>query len=208
MSKFCEGCGAEIDDAAVKCKACADKEAQEKKAAADVASNPVKESATTKKPMNKTVLYGGIGAAALLVIVLLIVLISNLMGGFKTPINNMFKGMQKANLKTYLKAYPEFMGMDEYIDQEDMDEMLKSLEDKYGKNIKISYKILDKEKIDKDDLKSVKEKISKYYDKDVKVSQGYKVTVKSTVKGKDDSETDTDTMKVYKIDGKWYLLGL
>ena len=120
----------------------------------------------------------------------------------------MYKGMQKADLKSYLKAYPEFMGMDKYIDQDDMDDMLKSLEKEYGKNIKISYKIIDTEKIKKDDLEKVKEKVSKYYDKDVKISEGYKVTVKSTIKGKDDSETDTDDMKVYKIDGKWYILGL
>ena len=100
------------------------------------------------------------------------------------------------------------MEMDEYVDQEDMDDMLESLEEEYGKNIKISYKILDKEKIEKDDLEDVQEKIEKYYDEKVKVSAGYKVTVKSTVKGKEDSETDTDTMSVYKIDGKWYLLGL
>lgn len=207
MSKFCESCGAEIDDAAVKCQSCIDKEAQEK-AAADVANNPVKDSANTKKPMNKTLLFGGIGASVLALIIILIIIIANVAGGYKTPINNMFKGMQKANLKTYLKAFPEFMEMDEYVDQDEMDEMLESLEDEYGKNIKISYKILDKEKIDKDDLEDVQEKIEKYYDEEVKVSKGYKVTVKSTVKGKDDSESDTDTMSVYKIDGKWYLLGL
>ncbi|HOZ54600.1 MAG TPA: hypothetical protein PK993_00930 [Clostridia bacterium] len=208
MSKFCEGCGAEIDDAAVKCKDCVEKDTQEKNATAGVANEKVKDSATTKKPMNKAILFGGIGAAALAVIVLLIVLISNIFGGYKTPISNMYKGMQKADLKSYLKAYPEFMGMDKYIDQDDMDDMLKSLEKEYGKNIKISYKIIDTEKIKKDDLEKVKEKVSKYYDKDVKISEGYKVTVKSTIKGKDDSETDTDDMKVYKIDGKWYILGL
>lgn len=201
MSKFCEGCGAEIDDAAVKCETCANKNA-------DTSYDPVKDSASAKKPMNKTLLYGGIGAGVLALVVLLIVIIANISGGYKTPISNMFKGMQKANLKTYLKAYPEFMEMDEYVDQEDMDDMLESLEEEYGKNIKISYKILDKEKIEKDDLEDVQEKIEKYYDAKVKVSAGYKVTVKSTVKGKEDSETDTDTMSVYKIDGKWYLLGL
>ena len=201
MSKFCEGCGAEIDDAAVKCETCDNKNA-------DTSYDPVKDSASAKKPMNKTLLYGGIGAGVLALVVLLIVIIANISGGYKTPISNMFKGMQKANLKTYLKAYPEFMEMDEYVDQEDMDDMLESLEEEYGKNIKISYKILDKEKIEKDDLEDVQEKIEKYYDEKVKVSAGYKVTVKSTVKGKEDSETDTDTMSVYKIDGKWYLLGL
>ena len=40
----------------------------------------------------------------------------------------------------------------------------------------------------------------------IKVTAGYKLTVKLTIKGKDDKDTDTATIKVYKIGGKWCML--
>lgn len=206
MSKFCEDCGAEIDDAAVKCQACTNKGVQTSNATADVASNPIKNSASSKGSMNKTLIFGGVGIVAIIAIIIACVcLFSN---SYKTPINNMFKGMQKADLKTYLKTFPEFMEADKKFDQEYLDDLLKSYEKEYGKNIKISYKILDKEKLDEEDLEEMEEKIEKYYDEEVKVKAGYDVTVKSTIKGKKDSETSTRTVSVYKIDGKWYLLGI
>lgn len=212
MSKKCEKCGAEMEDTAVDCPNCSKvevkAEAPKKEEVKVEAKKAEVKTEKTSNPSNKKNLFIAIGAIAAVVIILIAILASVLGGGYEAPIKNMFKGMQKADLKTYLKAYPEFMGISDYVDQDDMDEMLESLEKEYGKNIKISYKVLDKEKIEKDNLEKVQKKIENYYDEKVKVTAGYKVEVKSTIKGKDDSETDTSTMKVYKIDGKWYLLSM
>jgi superfamily II DNA or RNA helicase len=114
--------------------------------------------------------------------------------------------MEKGNLKTYTKAFPDFYNDKVDLDDDDMDKLHDSLEDSYGKNIKIKYEVTKKENIKKDDLKKVQEYIEKVYDEDVKVTAGKEVKVKATIKGKDDSDTDTQKMYVYKINGKWKLL--
>ena len=162
---------------------------------------------TSTKSANakKYVLIAGVVA----VVAIIIAIISSIFGsGWKKPIKNYFKGMEKADSKTYLSAFPEFYAdkMEDYYDDDGMADMRDSLEEEYGSNIKISYKITDKEKIKKDDLQKVQKYIKKYYEADVKVSAGYKVKVKATVKGKDDKDTNTRTMYVYKIDGKWGIL--
>lgn len=206
MSKFCEKCGAEMDDTAVECSNCAEKEVAATTEAK--VEGTTAETATTdsNKKSNKTVIFAGIGAVVIIAIIVLVALISG--NNYKKPINNFFKGMEKADLDKYLSAFPEFMEMDENFEQEDLDEMLEDLEDEYGDKIKISYKILDKEKIDKEDLEDLQDKIEDYYDEEVKVKKGYELSIKSTIKGKDDEESDTSTLEVYKIDGKWCILGL
>ena len=93
--------------------------------------------------------------------------------------------------------------MEEYTDDDAMEERLDELKDEYGSNVKISYKVTDKEKIKKEDLQKVQKYIKKNYDADVKVTAGYKVKTEVTFKGKDDKDTNKDTVYVYKIDNKW-----
>ena len=206
MSKFCENCVAEMDDNQVVCPNCGNgAEAQ-----SSTVEEPIKETTTTASTssVNKENLkkYGIIGGIALAVIVVLALLISLLSGGWKKPIDNYFKGMAKFNAKTYTKAYVKFIAKDMDLDKDDMKDMKEAFEDEYGKNVKISYKIKDKEKIDKDDLKKVQEYVEEKYDEKVKISGGYKVSVKATIKGKDKSETNTTDMYVYKVDGKWGII--
>lgn len=208
MSKFCQNCGSEVDDTAKNCPNCgaAVQEPTVKKEVKQEANNT-----STKSASNNTKLFAIIGGAvaALLVVILLIVALG---GGYKKPIDNFIKGMEKGNAKTMMKAFPAVMkeDLEDYITDERLDDMKESLEDEYGKNIKITYKILDKEKIDKDDLKEVQEDLEDQYPdakkSKVKVTAGYKLSVKMTIKGKDDKESDTVTMKVYKIGGKWCIL--
>ena len=43
-------------------------------------------------------------------------------------------------------------------------------------------------------------------EKDVKVTKGYKVAVTYTYKGKEKKEVEYDTIRVYKVNGKWCIL--
>ena len=207
MSKFCENCGAEMDDNQVVCPNCGNgAEAQ-----TATVEEPIKETTTTStSSVNKENLkkYGIIGGIVLAVIVVIALLASLLGGGWKKPIDNYFKGMEKGNLKTYTKAYPDFYNDKMDLDEDDMEKEHDNLEDKYGEKIKIKYKITKNEKIKKDDLKKIQEYIEKVYDEDVKVSAGKEVKVKATIKGKDDDDTKTEKMYVYKIDGKWKLFNV
>lgn len=220
MSKFCENCGTEMQDTDVKCPNCGAEVKTEtvvEKVVEEVKTNtePAKETTTTKasKSSMDTKTYailGGIAAAVVLLLIIIVALFSG--GGYKKPIDNMIKGMQNCNAKTYLKAYPEVMREDyeDYVTNKSLRSMLESFEDDYGKNIKISYKILDKEKIEKKDLTKVQEDLEDEYPdakkNKIKVTAGYKLTVKMTIKGKDDKDTDTTTIKVYKVGGKWCMI--
>lgn len=203
MSKFCENCGAEMNDDQVVCPNCGNgAEAKVEETVSNATETTTTSSAANKENLKK---YGIIGGIALAVIVILAIIINILTSGWKKPIDNYFKGMEKGNLKTYQKAYPDFYNDKMDLDDDDMEDMKDGLEDEYGEKIKISYKITKSEKIKKDDLKKVQEYIEKVYDEDVKITAGKEVKVKATIKGKDDSDTDTQKMYVYKIDGKWKL---
>ena len=95
-------------------------------------------------------------------------------------------------------------GMD--LDEDDMENMHEKLEDEYGKDLKISYEITSNDDIKEEDIKNVQEYISLKYNEDVKVSEGKEVKIKATIKGSEDSDTDTARMYVYNIDGEWKIL--
>lgn len=122
---------------------------------------------------------------------------------YKKPIENYFAGIEKANINTYSEAFPEFMGVDKTMSEESLKQDLKELENEYGKNIKIKYKVKSKEKIDKDSLEILEKVVKSRYNKKVKVRNGYTLEVETTLKGDKGSNTDTTKMYVYKIDGKW-----
>lgn len=214
MSKFCENCGSELKDTDTVCPNCGT--AVEKTTKKDVKNTKVEDNQTqtvnpTEGKINKKTfaIVGGIVVAAILLIVIVIALCS---GGYTKPISYMCNGVQKADSKTFSKAFPKVMTEDDdyKIDDDDIEKLLENLEDEYGKNIKITYKVLDKEKIDKEDLEDLQEKLEDQYEdskKKCKVTAGYKVTVKMTIKGKDDKDTDSTTINVYKIGGKWCIAG-
>ena len=92
----------------------------------------------------------------------------------------MCKGMQKADAKTFLKAFPAVMteDLEDSLDDDYLEDQLEKFEDEYGKNIKITYKVLDKEKIDKEDLEDLQENLEDKYEdskKKCKVTAGYKL---------------------------------
>jgi len=117
----------------------------------------------------------------------------------------MIKGIEKQDADKFLSAYPEFLAdqMDSYIDDDAMEEMYDMLEDECGKNIKISYKVTDKDKLDKGDLEDYEDEIDDNYDEKVKVTAGYELEVEMKIKGKDDEDEDENDFVILKIDGDW-----
>ncbi len=212
MSKFCQNCGTEIDDNQTVCPNCGagaeDTNATVEQTTTETANDPINSNPTPSakpvSPKNIAILAGIIAA-----IVVVIAIISSIFGsGWKKPIKNYVKGMEKANSEMYLSAFPEFYAdqVEDIYTDESLEKALENYEEEYGSKIKMSYKITNKEKIKKDDLQKVQKYIKSKYDTEVKVSKGYKVRAKLTIKGTEDEDTDTDTIYVYKIDGKWSYL--
>ena len=54
--------------------------------------------------------------------------------------------------------------LEDKFDDKSMDKLKETLEKGFGEKLRITYKILDKEKIDKDDLEDVQNSLEKEYD--------------------------------------------
>lgn len=221
MSKFCTSCGSQIPDGASNCPGCG-------VSVIPVASNPAPTpvapvTATYQQPManptvsnpaapnpkSKSTMIGVISVAviAILVIVLLVNIFGG--GGYKKAISTMVDGMEKADWDKYSSVLlkEERKTMESWTDGDDiMDMMMESFEDDYGKNIKISYKIKDKEKLDKDDIEDLEDEYDDTYGKKIDIEKAYTLEVEMTIKGKDDKDTDTDDMTVVEVDSDWYVL--
>lgn len=199
MSKFCMQCGAQIDDNAEICSSCGSAQANSTNGDTTTALNSSKKS---NVPI--------IAAVAVVVVVLLLILKVLFGGSYKDPIDNMCKAMETGKGKYLYKCMPKALIEEEYDDMkkseiidelDDSAEMLQEyLEDEYGDDVKISYKVLDKEKVDKDDLEDIED------DYDFKVSKGYEVDIKLTIKGDDEKDTEKTSISVYKVKGNWCVL--
>lgn len=229
MSKFCESCGAQMEDNASQCPTCNAAasavnatanvaEANNTTATEDVKNNidsgtvggatsPVTTSSNNK---NKII---AIAAGAFAFLIFLSVVVSVLGGGYKKPLDNFCKAFNKEDAKYLVKAYPEiFVEEYEYMDEDDLEDDLEysldKLVDRYGKNIKLSYKINDKDKIDKDDLEELEDNLEYMLDETVKISRGWELEVEFTVKGKKRKRTKKVDVNVLKVDGKWAIVEL
>ena len=94
--------------------------------------------------------------------------------------------------------------------EEQMEELNKTLirrlEDEYGDNIKVSYKILEKDDASSSDLDEMKDYIKSNYDIPKKsVTDAVELEVELTVRGDDDEETGELTFYAVKVDEDWYI---
>lgn len=180
-------------------------------------SEAVAEAAPDNSALKKGVAL--LGAAAV-ILILLIALLSSLFGsGYKTPLKKAVKGINKADSQLIMEAILTDDQIDELkdeakeededfgdmIDQFDdiIEDMSEVLEDEYfGKHMKVSYKITDKEKASKKELRTLKKH---YKDADQEVKKAYKLKVELTVKGKDEEETSKFNVFSVKLDDGWVL---
>lgn len=176
-------------------------------------------------------LWIGIGAGVIvmaIVVVLILRFTSNptfKMKGYEKPIYYLMQFMETGDIQSLVKTMPlkqlvesaedeggklsEFqdsdLDLDNYeaaIDSLDMiwDGYHDELEDGYGKNIKVSYKIKSAEKLDDwDDIQD------EYDALNIDIKAVYNLTVRMTIEGDDDEDTETSDITVLKIGSKWYL---
>ena len=181
---FCSKCGAKLEDGTKFCATCgAVQDVQETAAPAQEA--PEAAPTAEKKPVkvdNKMVGLIAMGVVAIAAIVLICVIGSALFGGgYKKPLKTLKKAVnsQSTDVDDVLDVLPKFVGnayddalglvkdidKDMVKDVEDgiadaLEGMYDGLEETYGKNVKVSYEIKDKEKLDKDDCEDIAEAYS------------------------------------------------
>lgn len=204
--KNCEICGAQIPDEVEICPACGNELNDDTEVVIE-----------DNKFFNLKKHYPLICAAVavVLVIVLIISLISN--GGYKSAINN-YIGLFEGKSSKIEKIAPE-----EYWDyyEEQYDKSVKDivklyedswesreeeLEEEYGKHIKISYDITDKEELDKNDLRDLATKLKdKWGIKKKNIKEAYELEIELKIKGSEDEDIQDLSCIAVKINGSWYL---
>ena len=228
MSKFCTKCGAQCDDTTAFCTKCGaklDGAAPAQAAAANgdektildkFKENANMESIKELQKNPKFTMIVGVAVIAVALIIIIAIIASIASSGWKKPIKNFFKGIENTNVETYLKTMSEAKidYLDEMYDdyeesqEEWLEDTMDTLEDDFGKNVKFSYKIVEKEEMKNRDLKDIEETYEEIYEEKVDVSKGYEVDVEYSIKGKEDKEKDLDaTFYVVKVDGEWVLEG-
>lgn len=204
---FCKFCGKEIPEGN-KCD-CAESQSAAV-APAPGAGSAVSE-ANAQQPSNKAAIV--LAAALVIILVIIIALVSSIAGGgYKEPVNQFEKALNKSDGE----RLAECMFTDdvlEELDDDDYDDLSKTLEwmielaeEEYGKNVKFSIKIEDKEKIDKKDLEDYEESYNEQYDSDMKFSKGYELEGTIKVKGKDGKDEEDIELTVFKIKGEGWKL--
>lgn len=229
MSKFCRQCGAQLEDDAVKCEACgaeikpaeetvqqpADAQAQADAPGAENGENANPNPPAPKKLSTRNIAI--IAAAAVVVIVVLIVALTA-GGGYKSAINNYIDVMIKGQVNKLDKLAPQAY-WDYYEDTYDMDiddlerdaedvvdTVIDLLEDEYGDNVRVSYKVTKEDKLTDSKLNEIREGVNDRYELARKsVTEGYDIDADITVKGDDDEMTSETSAYIVKIDGGWYL---
>ena len=227
MSKFCNYCGTQLDDSATFCANCgAQIEAGSNAAKATKASAPQSTPTHTSNvqldapakgdgfiAQNKNKLIGA-GIAVVAVILIFSIVSSIISGwGYKGPIKNYYKAVNKESGKTYMKTKPEFICEAEDKDEDDyddlMEEELESIGDIVGKNPKIEYEILEKTEIPEKRLENLTDSYNEIYedelDDECEITDGYEVLLKVTCKGSREKKESYDVVTVLKIDGDWYI---
>ncbi len=202
MSRFCSNCGTQISEEEKFCPTCGN----------GISTTPAAAPITPAKP-KKNLVIAAVSVVSLLLIIILVASLAG--GGYKTPIDNMKNGLQRGSWKTYTKAFPkEIVDTMEksfsWLDVKDGDELMKKAvdeyKDTYGKNFKISYKVLNKKELSKDDLNDLKSSLEIYGIDKNKVKKAYEVEIEMSITGSKENDSNEVTCTVGQIGTKWYIL--
>ena len=228
---FCPNCGTNNPDDSMFCENCGSK----LEAAAPVVEEPVSggyvpphEPAFYSEPAKGGAAKAIVPIVAGIVAVVAVIVIVFSLGIFKhgsvKTIEKMTKATVKGDGKTMyeLSVDPymlEFMLDNDYRDYDDeqdiideyndrAEDVVDELEDEYGDRLKASIEVKKVTKYEKDEIETLAEYLSdqKIYDYPEDALQDVRVIkVRTTIKGSDDEDSETEEMVVCKIDGKWYV---
>ncbi|MBQ7131985.1 MAG: hypothetical protein IJO29_05390 [Oscillospiraceae bacterium] len=211
---LCNKCGIDMGNSAVcpNCGAPAAQNAVPAQNAAPVAAGS--EAAPANFDIKKYLPVIGIAAAVIVVIILLVSLLGG--GGSgkaEKLLKKEFKAIVNEDVEAYLELQPDYMidyykdlyGKSDYEDsiEDNLADSLEYIEDEVGKDVKITYNVLDSRKMTEDELEDVEDNIKDYYDEKVDVKAGYYGVYEVTAKGDDEKVESYSTFKIVKIDGKW-----
>ncbi len=204
---FCQFCGKDIAEGEV----CGCEKERE------VLNESTENAEITEKKKPDTMLIAA-AVAFVAVIVLVVILIASIGGGYKKPVKDFVKALNKCDGTlmvdtVFTDKMIRYMEKEENMDYDDLcdefddllDNMMDELEDEYGDDVKITLKIEDKDKLDEDDI----EEIEDYYkEEDIRITikKAYELECNLAVEGEDDDDDEDFDIIVIKVkDEGWKL---
>lgn len=135
-------------------------------------------------------------------------------GGYVKPFKAYAKAISKNDAKKYTKTMSDDMlkyieekkGVDDIEEyySDHIDQAVDFYEEKYGDDVKMTWKLVDKIKMTKDELEDLNDRFDDDKDWDFgEIKKGYHLVFKVTVKGDDKKEKNFATASVVKVKGKW-----
>lgn len=206
MAKFCGNCGAGMEDDARVCGNCGTL-----LEGAGVVAAP-----SAKKRFMSIVIVAIVAVVAVLAVCLL-----SAFGviGYKKAVKNYVDVKYKweySDERIAALAPKEYWDYLEDADGTEVDDVIDTLEDsadywidlyedEYGDDLRVSYKIKDKDEITDGKLKKIARALHDKYDiKKSSVKKGFDIELEIAFKGSEDEDEDEDEFAVIKIDDKWY----
>ncbi len=135
----------------------------------------------------------------------------------ENAVKNLFNA-SIGDLDAYKKCVPDFVLKAQLVEMDmteeefweiaegQMAELREIMEESYGKNVKVSVKIEDKEELDDDALETMKKQLKEKYGQEFDVSAGYTVVGEITIKGDEKKAGKDFKLNAYKIGGRWYAM--
>jgi len=207
MSKFCGHCGTSLADNATFCPSCGapvdnqgmpQQQFNQPQQFGQPAFQQAGAMGAPKAGMSKNAKLAIIIAAGVVVVGLIVWLIIALLGGgYEKPVKNYIKALEKQDYDLYCEALtPEGSGLAALASSKpsasSFQNKVKNMISKYGEDYKISYTVVEKEKMDSSQTLNL-------------VDGGYKLKLEFTIKGSKKEATVTKNVTVLKSEGKWYL---
>lgn len=120
----------------------------------------------------------------------------------------MVEGYNKRDPQYILDVMPDFVQEKLKESMSKKEEWKKSLEDHFGEDVKVTYKLTNRKKEDQEWIDKNNETLKEFYKTDKKLSECYALEGSITFKGSKAEDTD-DIEELWhcKIDNKWYLIG-
>lgn len=228
--KFCTKCGAQLNPGARFCTRCGQVAEENEPPVQQNGVDPYivrTEEGIENVKKNKHKIVGIVCIAAAAAVVATAGLgVNSMINGYKQPIRQLEKFVNKPNLKNLTKMIPDVLidvakdngastiglelltnssMLNDYVE----DYFVEGLEENFGKNYKFTIEIENKKKVDTDDVKDDYEELfGKDATDDLKISKAYDLDVTLKIDSdevdEEDSEEETE-IRVVKMKGHWTL---
>ena len=147
----------------------------------------------------------------LAVLVLIGIICLLLRNPFMKPVKSFYRGLSHGDVISMTQAFPKWLTeakvSEDTVTTADMcSAVLSAAELDYGKGFKAKVSLSSKTEVGRDYLDKIESGIKAQYHTDVSISKGYWVRLCVLYRSSGSEQEVTRFARIYKIDGKWYLL--